>query len=162
MNYSLDIENEYREIRNKLLRLSLFYSLILALVIVGDVLLVVLSKDNYVAEQVIASIITALFVWFSIFFFSAIYSEVNKKYRYYKGYESGLKRIEEVEILKKSDELEYVNGLYVYPIYVRIYSVSGSDDKIIYTLDENLNIEIGDKVTATTYQRILVKAEKHS
>ena len=68
----------------------------------------------------------------------------------------------EVVFIKKSDELSYINGLYAYPMAVRFVSNLESKDKIIYTLDKDLDLEAGDKLTITTYQRILIKAEKHS
>ena len=94
--------------------------------------------------------------------FTNIYNDINARYRYFKGYEGGLKPTEEVEYLKKSDELCYVNGLYVYPVYVRYFIGINCQDKVIFALKNDLDYEIGDKLTITTYQRILIKAEKHS
>ena len=105
--------------------------------------------------------ITILFSWFAIFFFVNIYKDVNARYRYFKGYDSGIKAIEEVEVLKKGDELTQVNGLYVYPLYIRSFAGLDSRDKIVYSLEE-VNYQPGDKLTITTYQRILLKAESHS
>ncbi|MBP5574672.1 MAG: hypothetical protein J6X50_02885, partial [Bacilli bacterium] len=70
--------------------------------------------------------------------------------------------IEEVVFLKKSDEPCYLNGLYVYPLIVRFVSNLSQQDKIIYTLNKDLEYIEGDKLTITTYQRVLIKAEKHS
>ena len=162
MNYSVDIQYEYQMAKSAFLRWSLLYSLVFTLVLVGDILLVSLAGEYYTVNLVISVIITSIFMWLSIFFFSNIYSEVNNRYRYFKGYESGLKANEEVEFLKKSDELCYINGLYAYPVYVR-YSVGLSKtDKVIFALNNDIDFEMGDSLTITTYQRILIKAEKHS
>ena len=161
MNYSVDIQYEYQRAKSAFLRWSLLYSLIFTLVLAGDILLVSLAGEYYTVNLVISVIITSIFMWLSIFFFSNIYGEVNNRYRYFKGYESGLKANEEVEFLKKSDELCYINGLYAYPIYVR-YSVGLSKtDKVIFVLNNDIGFEMGDNLTITTYQRILIKAEKH-
>lgn len=162
MNYSVDIQYEYQMAKSAFLRWSLLYSLVFTLVLVGDILLVSLAGEYYTVNLVISVIITSIFMWLSIFFFSNIYGEVNNRYRYFKGYESGLKANEEVEFLKKSDELCYINGLYAYPVYVR-YSVGLSKtDKVIFALNNDIGFEMGDRLTITTYQRILIKAEKHS
>ena len=162
MDYSVDVAGEYQKIKSKFLRYSLLFSAVLTAVLVGDVLLVALSGENYKAQLIIAIVITILFSWFAIYFFTNIYSDVNNQFRYFRGYESGVKATEEVEIIKKGSELTYVNGLYVYPIQIRSHSGLDSKDKIIFTFADNLNYEIGDKLTITTYQRILINVEKHS
>ena len=162
MNYSLDVVSEYQNAKKTLFRHSLVYSLILTLVIVGDALLVTLAKENYTINMIIAIVITILFGWLSIYFFSNVYRDMDAKYRYFKGYDSGLKPKEEVEFLKKSDGICHINGLYVYPVYVR-YSIGiNRQDKVIFCLDNNLEYHMGDKLTISTYQRILIEAEKHA
>ena len=161
MHYYVDVEHEYQIVKSKFFRLSLLFSIILALVIVGDVLLITLSKEFYLPQLIVAIVITILFAWFSIFFFTNIYSDVNSRYRYFKGYESGIKPTEEVVFLGQINELNYVNGLYVYPVKVMFVSTLSSQEKIIYTFKENLNFKGGDKLTISTYQRVLMSAEKH-
>ena len=161
MNYSLDVSYEYQKIKSKLLRLSLLFALILTLVLIGDVLLITLTKEDYLPFMIIAIIISVLFSWFAIYFFTNVYADVNNRYRYFKGYESGLKPTEEVEFIKQSDELCYINGVYVYPLYVRYSYNLSKVDKVIFTFKERLGLKDGDKLTITTYQRILVKAEVH-
>ena len=162
MDYSVDVTYEYQKARSVFLKWSLLFSGVLTAVIVGNVLLVMLAGEYYTVNLVISIIITILFMWFAIYFFSNIYGDVNSRYRYFKGYESGIKPIEEVEFLKKSDELCYINGLYVYPLYVR-YSIGlNKIDNVIFSLTNDINYEMGDSLTITTYQRILIKAEKHS
>ena len=161
MNYRVDVNDEYKRAKSTYLKYSLLFSLILTLVIVGDTLLVVLAKEDYTVNLIIAIIITILFGWFAIFFFTSIFNDINSRYRYFKGYEGGLKPTEEIEFLKKSDELCYINGLYVYPVYVRYFVGLSVQDKVIFTFKNNLDYEMGDKLTITTYQRILIEAEKH-
>ena len=84
MDYRVDIENEYKKAKSTFLRQSLLFSLILTLVLIGDVLLVTLSGENYVANLIIAAVITTLFSWYAIFFFTNIYGEINSRYRFYK------------------------------------------------------------------------------
>ena len=55
-------------------------------------------------------VITVLFAGFAIYFFTNIFSDINNQYRYFKGYDSGLHPVEEVEFLRSSDELCYING----------------------------------------------------
>lgn len=162
MNYSVDISNEHQKAKSILFRYSLGFSLLMTAAIIGDVLLIVLAGKDYLVNLIISIIITILFTWIAIYFFTNIYSEINARYRYFKGYESGIKSTDEIVFIKKSDELTYINGLYAYPVAVRFVSNFVSQDKIIYTLDKNLDLSEGDKLTITTYQRILVKAEKHS
>ena len=161
MRYSVDVSHEYQLIKTKFLRLSLLFSLILTLVILGDVLLITLSKENYLPQLIIAIVITILFAWFSVFFFTNIYNETNSQYRYFKGYNSGLQPVEEVEFLSQSEEVCYINGLYVYPVYVRYMTNLSAQDKVIFTLKEKLPFESGDKLTIKTYQRVLMDAERH-
>ena len=160
--YSVDVGNEYQKVKSTFYRLSLLFSFLLTAVIVADVLLVALANEDYLVNLIIAIVISILFIWFAIFFFSNIYSEANNKYRYFRSYEEGLKPEEEVEFLKKSDELCYVNGLYVYPLFVRYAIGLNRQDKVIYTVSKDLDYKMGDKLTITTYQRILIKAERHS
>ena len=162
MNYSVDISNEYQKAKSIFFRYSLGFSLLMTAVIIGDVLLILLAGEDYTVNLIISFVITILFSWVAIYFFTNIYSEVNARYRYFKGYESGLHPTEEIIFIKKSDELSYINGLYAYPMAVRFISNLVSQDKIIYSLDKDLDLSEGDKLTITTYQRILVKAEKHS
>ena len=161
MRYSVDVSHEYQLIKTKFLRLSLLFSLILTLVILGDVLLITLSKENYLPQLIIAIVITILFAWFSVFFFTNIYNETNSQYRYFKGYNSGLQPVEEVEFLSQSEEVCYINGLYVYPVYVRYMTNLSAQDKVIFTLKEKLPFESGEKLTIKTYQRVLMDAERH-
>lgn len=162
MDYSVDVTYEYQKARSVFLKWSLLFSGVLTAVIVGNVLLVMLAGEYYAVNLVVSIIITILFMWFAIYFFSNIYGDVNSRYRYFKGYESGIKPIEEVEFLKKSDELCYINGLYVYPVYVRYAIGLNRIDKVIFAFNNDIKFEMGDLLTITTYQRILLKAEKHS
>ena len=59
-------------------------------------------------------------------------------------------------------DVTYINGIYVYPLYVRYAIGLNRIDKVIFTFKNNVEFEMGDKLTITTYQRILLKAEKHS
>ena len=162
MDYSVDVPYEFQKARSAFFRLSLLFSGSLTLVLISDVLLVSLAGEDYLPNLLISILLTTLFAWFAIYFFSNIYGEVNNKYRYFRGYENGIKPEEEVEFLKKSDELCYINGLYAYPVYVR-YSIGlNRQDKVIFAFRNDLKYEMGDKLTITTYQRILIKAEKHS
>lgn len=161
MDYCVDVVGEFQKVKAKLFKLSLLFSLTLTAVIIADVLLVALAPEKYIVNLIITIVITILFCWFAIFFFTNIYNSINTQYRYYKGFDSGIKPTEEVEFIKKSDELCYINGLYVYPVYVRYFIGINCQDKVIFAFDNNLNYEMGDKLTITTYQRILIKAEKH-
>ena len=161
MDYCVDVNHEYQLAKGRMLKYSLLFSLVLALVIGADILLVLLAGDDYRVNLIITIVLTTLFSWFAIYFFTNIYNDIDSRYRYFKGYESGLKPVDEVVFLKKSDELCFVNGLYVYALKVRYVSALDSEDKIIFTLSNDLNYEMGDKLTITTYQRILIKAEKH-
>lgn len=162
MTYNVDVNGEYQKSKSKLFRWSLVFSIILTLVLTGDVLLIILAKEDYLINLIIAIVITALFSWFAIYFFFNIYGELNAQYRYFNGYESGLQSTEEVEILAKIGEICYVNGLYVYPLHVRTFDGLVTRDRVIYTIDKDLDVKENDKLTITTYQRILIKAEKHS
>ena len=162
MDYSVDVTYEYQKARSVFLKWSLLFSGVLTAVIVGNVLLVMLAGEYYTVNLVISIIVTILFMWFAIYFFSNIYGDINSRYRYFKGYESGIKPIEEVEFLEKSDELCYINGLYVYPVYVRYAIGLNRIDKVIFAFNNDIKFEMGDLLTITTYQRILLKAEKHS
>ena len=161
MHYSVDVSHEYQVAKTKFLRLSLLFSGILTLVIVGDILLITLSKESYIPQLIVAIVITIIFSWFALFFFTNIYNETNHQYRYFKGYNSGLQPIEEVEFLSQSEELCYINGLYVYPVYVRYMTNLSAQDKVVYTLKEKLPFEMGDKLTIKTYQRVIIEAERH-
>ena len=162
MSYCVDVQQEYQKAKSVFFRWSLGFSGLFTLVLIGDILLISLAGEYYTANLVISIIITTLFMWVAIFFFSNIYGDINNRYRYFKGYESGLKENEEVEFLKKSDELCYINGLYVYPVYVRYAIGLNRIDKVIFAFNNDIDFEMGDSLTITTYQRILIKAEKHS
>ena len=162
MDFSVDVQNEYLSAKSAFLRWSLLFSGLFTLTILADVLLILLAGEYYTVNLVIAIIVSILFCWFAIFFFTNIYGDVNNKYRYFRGYESGIKPTEEVEFLSKSEELCYINGLYVYPVYVRYAIGLNRIDKVIFAFNNNIDFEMGDKLTITTYQRILIKAEKHS
>lgn len=162
MDFSVDVQNEYQNAKSTFLKWSLLFSSLFTLTLVGDVLLILLAGEYYTVNLVIAIVISILFSWFALFFFTNIYGEINNKYRYFRGYESGIKPTEEVEFLDKSEELCYINGLYVYPIYVRYAIGLNRIDKVIFTFKNNIDFKMGDKLTINTYQRILIKAEKHS
>lgn len=160
--YQVDVNKEYQKARSNFLRYSLIFSLIFTCVLVADVLLILLAGEEYRINLLIAIIISILFIWFAIFFFTNIYQDINNRYRYFKGYDSGLKPTDEVIFLAYSDELAYVNGLYVYPLMVKYVSNLDGTDKIIYSFDKDAAYKKGDKLTVTTYQRIVLKMEKHS
>jgi len=161
MVYQLDVVNEFAKAKKTIFILSLFYSLLLTAIIVTDVLLIALANEEYLVNLIISAVLTVIFTWFSIYFFTNIYSDVNNQYRYFKGYESGLRPIEEVEFINKSEELCYINGLYVYPLSVRYIQGIDKQDKVIFATSKDLDFKEGDKLTITTYQRILIKAESH-
>ena len=161
MDFTVDVQREYESAKSVFLRWSLLFSSLFTLTILADVLLILLAGEYYTLNLVLAMIISILFSWFALFFFTNIYGDVNNKYRYFKGYESGIKPTEEVEFLKKSEELCYINGLYVYPVYVRYAVGLNRFDKVIFTFNNEINFAMGDKLTIVTYQRILIKAEKH-
>lgn len=161
MNYEVDVSYEYQQSKSKLFRLSLLFSLIFTSIIVADVLMIIFSGEDYLLFLIIAIVITTLFSWFAIYFFTNIYSDVNNRYRYFKGYESGLKDESEVIFVKASDKYEYINGVYVYPVFVKYVSNLTSQDKIIFTFKDKLPYKEGDKLSIKTYQRILLKAELH-
>ncbi len=160
MNYSVDVNEEYKKAQSTFLKAALLFSLILTIVIIGDVLLITLSGEEYLVAMIIAIVLTVLFGWFAIFLFTNIYGEINAKYRYFKGYDSGIKPLEEVEFIRQEKVLFPVNGLYVYPIRVRYLVGLNQTEKMIYSFDQ-LDCVDGDKLTIETYQRILIKAEKH-
>ena len=160
--YQVDVNKEYQKAKSNYLRLSLIFSSIFACVLVADVLLILLAGEDYQINLIIAIIVSILFLWFAIYFFTNIYPDINNIYRYFKGYDSGLKPTDEVIFLEYSDELAYINGLYVYPLIVKYVSNLEGTDKIIYSFENNLNVKKGDKLTVTTYQRIILKMEKHS
>lgn len=162
MKYAVDVSNEFQKAKSKFFRYSLCFSLLLTAVLVGDVLLIVLANEDYLVNLIISIVLSILFAWFAIYFFTNIYNELNARYRYFKGYDSGIQETDEIVFIKKSDELCYINGLYAYPVLVRFVSNLADKEKVIYTLDKDLDLSDGDKLTVTTYQRILIKAEKHS
>ena len=160
MPYEVDVKYETKKSRDRFLKHSLLFSLILTIVIVADVLFITLSGEEFRPFMAVSIAITIIFSWYAIFFFTNIYTELNARYRYFKGYESGLKPVEEVVFLRKEKDLTNINGLYAYPLHVRYVSNLSYKDKIIYSFDE-VNYNEGDKLTIETYQRILIKAEKH-
>ena len=160
--YQVDVKQEYQKAKSNYLRLSLIFSSIFTCVLVADVLLILLAGEDYRINLIIAIIVSILFLWFAIYFFTNIYPDINNIYRYFKGYDSGLKPTDEVIFLEYSDELAYINGLYVYPLIVKYVSNLEGTDKIIYSFENNLNVKKGDKLTVVTYQRIILKMEKHS
>ena len=160
MNYQLDVSKGYQVSKKHFLLLSLLFSLIFTVILISDVLLVVLSNENYIVALIISIVITVLFAWFAIYFFYNIYDDVNNEYRFYKGYESGLKEIGEVIYINQDTELTYINGLYAYPVHVAYINGLEKTNKVIYTI-EKLDYRQGDKLSIITYRRILVKAELH-
>ena len=128
----MDVSKEYQTARKSLFTLSLLFSLLFSVVLIADVLLVVLANEDYLVNLIISIVISILFVWFAIYFFSNIFNDVNEKYLFYRGYESGLKEEGEVELVSIDDELRYMNGLYVYAVSVRYINGLERIDKIIY------------------------------
>jgi hypothetical protein len=160
--YQVDVNQEYQKAKSKFLRYSLLFSFMFAAILTADTLLILLAGEDYQINLIITICISILFLWFAIYFFTNIYQDINNKYRYFKGYDSGIKPTDEVIFLEYSDEIAYVNGLYVYPIIVKYVSNLAGTDKIIYSFDNHFDLKEGDKLTFTTYQRIVLKMEKHS
>lgn len=160
--YQVNVNQEYQKAKSNYLRISLIFSSIFTCVLVADFLLILLAGEDFKINLLISIIISILFVWFAIFFFTSIYPDINNRYRYFKGYDSGIKPTDEVVLIESIDELAYVNGLYVYPMMVKYVSNLEETEKIIYSFDKNVSFEKGDKLTVTTYQRIILKMEKHS
>ena len=161
-NYCVDVNGEYLKAKSKIFRYSLLFSILLTLVIVGDVLLVTFASEDYLLNLIIACVITVLFIWFAIYFISNVFGDIDARYRYFKGYQSGIQSVDEIIFIKQSDELCFVNGLYVYPLHVKYVSNFTEQERIIYTLEKDCGYALNDKLTIVTYQRILLKAEKHS
>ena len=162
MFYSVDLNGEYKKSKTKFLSYSLLFAFILAAVLTCDTLCVALSKEDYNVALIITMVVTVLFCWFAIFFFSCIYNDVNARYRFFKGVNSGQVPTEEVVFVSMNPEMVIMNGLYVYAINVKYEQNFITRDKLIYTFEPNLDLKQGDKITITTYRRILLKAEKHS
>ena len=161
MNYQLDISKEYQNARKKVTLLSLAFSLIFSLILIADVLLVIFANEDYKLNLIIAIIISILFAWGAIFFFPNFYNDIFKKYTFYKSYESGLKETAEVEFDEQINEPVVKNGLHLYPVHVTYLDGLSRVSKVIYSLEKDLNFKKGDKLTVTTYQRVIIKAEPH-
>lgn len=161
MEYNVNVEDEFTKAKRIYFRFSLLFSLLSVIIIVNDTLLILLAKENYLVQYIIATVITILFGWYAIFFFTTIFKDINARYRYFRNYESGLKANDEVEFISKGDELQLVNGLYVYPLNLKYFEGINEEDKVIYSLTNDIHFQQGDKLTITTYQRILIKAERH-
>lgn len=161
-SYSVDVTEEYQKAKKTFLIASLIFSSLFTIVLVIDILLVALANEEYQANLIISIVITSLFAWFAIYFFTNIYQDINNRYRYFKGYQSGEQSTDEVIVIDTRDDLTYVNGLYVYPLFVKYVSNLEGTEKIIYSSNKDLGLTKGDKLTVTTYRRILVKMEKHS
>ena len=161
MNYQMDVSKGYQDAKKNLFKLSLLFSLLFTAVIVTDVLLVALANEDYLVNLIISIIITILFAWFALYFFYNIFDDVNGEYRFYKGYESGLKENNEVIFNEQINELTYINGLYAYPVHITVSDGLEKVNKVIYTIQKDLGYKNGDKLTVITYSRILVKAEPH-
>lgn len=158
--YRVDVNKEYQKAKSKMLRYTLLFSFLLTATVVGDFLLIKFANEDYLPNLIIAIIITCLFSYIAIYFFTNVYHEAIKEYNYYHSYESGLKDTSEIVILSKDDKLQYVNGLYVYALKVKYITNLETIDKTIYTMEENLDVKKGDKLLVTTYQRIIILAEK--
>ena len=161
MVYRVDVSDEYQRSKSRVFRYTLLFSLCLTFTLLTDALLIILTKGDYIVSLSIAIVVTVLFSWFAIYFFTNMFNDVNAYYRFFKSYESGIKATEEVEVIKKDDELTLVNGLYVYPIYIKCFDGLTIQEKIIYTLDKNYKYLEGCRYTITTYQRIIIEAENH-
>ena len=157
----MDVSKGYQDAKKNLFKLSLLFSLLFTAVIVTDVLLVALANEDYLVNLIISIIITILFAWFALYFFYNIFDDVNGEYRFYKGYESGLKENNEVIFNEQINELTYINGLYAYPVHITVSDGLEKVNKVIYTIQKDLGYKNGDKLTVITYSRILVKAEPH-
>ena len=157
----MDVSKGYQDAKKSLFKLSLLFSLLFSAVIVIDVLLVALANEDYLVNLIISIIITILFAWFALYFFYNILDDVNGEYRFYKGYESGLKENNEVIFNEQINELTYINGLYAYPVHITVSDGLEKVNKVIYTIQKDLGYKNGDKLTVITYSRILVKAEPH-
>ena len=161
MNYQMDVSKGYQDAKKSLFKLSLLFSLLFTAVIVTDVLLVALANEDYLVNLIVSIIITILFTWFALYFFYNIFDDVNGEYRFYKGYESGLKENNEVIFNEQINELTYINGLYAYAVHITVSDGLEKVNKVIYTIQKDLGYKNGDKLTVITYSRILVKAEPH-
>ena len=163
MTYQLDIGKEYLNARKMMRVFSISFALLFSLVLIADVLLVVFANEDYLINLIIAIIISILFAWFSIFFIPNFYNDAFNKYKFYKGYESGIKEVAEVEFVKEEVELTNTNknGLYTYQVYVTYIDGLTRTDKVICSFNKDLGFKKGDKLTITTYRRVIVKAELH-
>ena len=163
MNYQLDISKNYQSARKKMTLLSLSFSLVFSLVLIADVLLVIFANEDYKLNLIIAIIISILFTWAAIFFFGNFYNEALGKYLFYKSYESGLKEEAEVIFEKQIDTqvMTNRNGLITYPVHVTYIDGLTKTHKVICTVEKDLGFKEGDKLTIITYQRVIIKAERH-
>ena len=163
MNYQLDISKNYQSARKRMTLLSLSFSLVFSLVLIADVLLVIFANEDYKLNLIIAIIISILFTWAAIFFFGNLYNEALGKYLFYKSYESGLKEEAEVIFEKEIDEQTMTNrnGLITYPVHVTYIDGLTKTHKVICTVEKDLGFKEGDKLTIITYQRVIIKAERH-
>lgn len=163
MNYQMDIGKEYKNAKQTMLITSLTFSLLFSIVIIADVLLVVLANDNYLVNLIISIVVTVLFTWFTIFFFYNIYNDALAKYLFFRGYESGIKEVAEVEFDQEIDEpmIDNKNPLYAYPVRITYIDGLNKIHKVIYTFEKDLGFKKGDKLKVVTYRRVIVKAELH-
>lgn len=163
MTYQLDISKEYLNARKVMRLFSISFALIFSIVLITDVLLVIFANEDYLINLIIAIVISILFTWFAIFFIPNFYNDAFNKYRFYKGYESGLKEVAEVEFVKEDIEITSTNknGLYTYPVHVTYIDGLTRTDKVICSINKDLGFKKGDKLTITTYRRVIIKAESH-
>lgn len=113
------------------------YIVLAAVYLAAALLLLFLSPDRYTLFMIGDILLTVLFGFFSVFFFTVFYDDVVKKYRLYDKVLSALVE-REYGIFLKEEEKKTIDGV---PMRILIFRVADTEERELHLLSGEIALE---------------------
>lgn len=155
----VDVNNEYKKAKTKMNNATVLFIILFALTIIISYVLIITRENHVKLNMIFTMIVSIAFVFYAISFFSLSYPGLNNALRFYEGFERGIKVTDIVKIKSIDNEIKEVNGFDCYPMHITVFDGIDEADKTVYVFDRNININKKDKLSLTSYQRIVISIE---
>lgn len=161
MKKVFDVEKEFKRFKNKKVFWIILLVALLLIVIVGDVLGILLNKDNHPAIYISLVVVTIAVICFDLFIYGGPLHVANAYYKFFKSVKCGLSKKEILTINKIEDDASYSKSVIEGTKLTASFLENGkSYNREIYVLLYEVDLKVGDKIRGDIFSSVLLAYEK--
>jgi hypothetical protein len=156
----IDVKTEATKYQTLQKRYWLVFLIALALFLGALTLLIIYSPTNYGVALWISIILSTLFLWGALYFFSGPYQSVAKRSRFFCHALQGLKSEEDVVIASiGSDEGVSKEGIPATLLTASFQEDGKTYERSFYLLSSIPALKVGERIRATSFASVLLSYE---